>query len=338
MKRKLLSLFLTFILAIGTAFSVSLPVGAEEEIPVPNNSGWNQHYVSCESATYFRINVPVSGRFKIHTFFSTNESSHNYYSYTLYDDSYEHIIEDERYRLSNTSPISVTFNCVLSKGIYHLALKPNWSDTSGYMKIKTSYTNSGCNTKDNSTQDNPNELTEGKTATGMYTETNSGTSWFKVDIPEKKTVQFTFYSYIDSLKYTLYNKNLTKQYFCDSGAGLKGKESMPSTDIRKITLNKGTYYLKCVQGKETGKYKVKYAPYVKKVSKPKLSCTKVTIKVKGKKQLKVTGGSGQIKWTTSNKKIAAVNSSGKVTGKKRGSCVITATRNGINLKCTVKVK
>lgn len=338
MKRKLLSLFLTFLLAMGTVLSVSLPVGAEEEIPVPNNSGWNQHYVSCESATYFRINVPVSGRFKIHTFFSTNENEFwcSYY-YKLYDDSYEHIIKEQHGNLSNTSPISITFNCVLSKGVYHLVIEPD-SDVSGYMKIKTSYTNSGCNTKDNSAQDNPNELTESKTATGMYTETNSGTSWFKVDIPAKKTIKFTFYSYIDSLKYTLYNKDLTKQYFCDSGAGLKGKESMPSTDIRKITLNKGTYYLKCVQGKETGKYKVKYAPYVKKVSKPKLSCTKATIKIKGKKQLKITGGSGQIKWTTSNKKIAAVNSSGKVTGKKRGSCVITATRNGINLKCTVKVK
>ncbi|MCI8300155.1 MAG: hypothetical protein HFI69_07370 [Lachnospiraceae bacterium] len=45
-----------------------------------------------------------------------------------------------------------------------------------------------------------------------------------------------------------------------------------------------------------------------------------------------------IKWKSSNKKIAAVNSSGKVTPKKTGKVTITATCNGLKKSCKITVK
>ena len=47
-----------------------------------------------------------------------------------------------------------------------------------------------------------------------------------------------------------------------------------------------------------------------------------------------------VKWTTSNKKIATVNQSGKVTAKKAGTCIITATATdgtGESASCKIKV-
>ena len=63
--------------------------------------------------------------------------------------------------------------------------------------------------------------------------------------------------------------------------------------------------------------------------------------MKGTFQIKYTlskgSGSGKIKYTSSDSRVAAVSSKGKITAKKKGNAVITATTyNG--KKATIKVK
>lgn len=70
-----------------------------------------------------------------------------------------------------------------------------------------------------------------------------------------------------------------------------------------------------------------------KISKSKLYLTK------GKSEiLKIKGTSSKVKWTTSNKKIAKVNSKGKVTGVSKGTTTITAKVNGKKYKCKVTIE
>ncbi len=75
----------------------------------------------------------------------------------------------------------------------------------------------------------------------------------------------------------------------------------------------------------------------------KTSVTSKTIKVKGTYTIKVTFSpttvsSKKLTFTTSNKKIATVTSTGKVTGKKKGSCYITVkTTDGSKLSKKVKI-
>ncbi len=83
--------------------------------------------------------------------------------------------------------------------------------------------------------------------------------------------------------------------------------------------------------------------YVKSL---KLKPTVAYVKLKGKLSLKATvkptnADIKTLKWTSSNKKIATVSSSGVVTGKKIGSCTITVkTRDGSGLskKCKIYVR
>lgn len=74
----------------------------------------------------------------------------------------------------------------------------------------------------------------------------------------------------------------------------------------------------------------------------KLNKSSVTLKLNGTKTVqlkaKVTGQSSKVTWKSSNSKVAAVNSSGKVTAKGTGKATITARANGKTAKCTVTVK
>ncbi len=73
------------------------------------------------------------------------------------------------------------------------------------------------------------------------------------------------------------------------------------------------------------------------VKNPTLNKPKVTIK-KGKTfNLKIKGKAGTAKFKSKNKKIAAVNSKGKIKAKQIGNTIIAVKTNGIILKCKVKV-
>lgn len=88
----------------------------------------------------------------------------------------------------------------------------------------------------------------------------------------------------------------------------------------------------------------KKATCVVVVKKPtiKLNKTKVTMYTTDKNGVKlnatITGVSKKITWNSSNKKIATVNSSGKVTAKKAGKVTITAKANGVIAKCILNIR
>ncbi|MDO5521281.1 MAG: Ig-like domain-containing protein [bacterium] len=98
-----------------------------------------------------------------------------------------------------------------------------------------------------------------------------------------------------------------------------------------------------VKGLQNGKSKVSVTMDGKTiscyvyVSAPKLNYTDLYI-VKGKSvQLKVSGHSKatNVTYTSSNKSVATVSKTGKITTKKYGSCIITVTVDGKQLQCYV---
>ena len=70
----------------------------------------------------------------------------------------------------------------------------------------------------------------------------------------------------------------------------------------------------------------------------KLNKKSATLKVNQKITLKLTGAKSKVKWTSSNKSVATVSSSGVVTAKKKGSATITATYNNKKYTCKITVK
>ena len=75
---------------------------------------------------------------------------------------------------------------------------------------------------------------------------------------------------------------------------------------------------------------------------PKISKTSVTIQVGESVSLKVSGTVKSVKWSSSDKKVAAVSQKGKVTAKKIGSATVSAkvtlkNKKSKTFKCKVKV-
>lgn len=80
-----------------------------------------------------------------------------------------------------------------------------------------------------------------------------------------------------------------------------------------------------------------------KTKKLVISSKKLTVKKGKKATLTVTrvpkDATDQIKWSSSNKKVASVNQKGRVTAKKKGKAVITAkSENGKKVTCKITVK
>ena len=120
----------------------------------------------------------------------------------------------------------------------------------------------------------------------------------------------------------------------------------------KITAKgKGTATIKVMALDGSNKYATIKVTVKQPVTRVKLNKKSVTLKVKGNaKQKTVTlkatvnpknANNKSVSWKSSNSKIATVNSKGKVTAKKKGTCFITATaKDGSkkSAKCKIVVK
>ena len=94
---------------------------------------------------------------------------------------------------------------------------------------------------------------------------------------------------------------------------------------------------------ETDKYSTYAIAYKKPAPTLKLSASKATLYTGSAKHTKtitatVTGSSKKVSWKSSNKKVATVSSSGKITAVGKGTATITASANGIQKKVTITVK
>ena len=70
----------------------------------------------------------------------------------------------------------------------------------------------------------------------------------------------------------------------------------------------------------------------------KLNKTKATL-IKGQAvQLKLTGTKGKVVWSSSNKKVASVSSTGKVTARAKGTATITAKAGNKKYNCKIQVE
>jgi|GEM_PF-3133731 len=128
-----------------------------------------------------------------------------------------------------------------------------------------------------------------------------------------------------------------------------GKTWTKATSFKLYPTFKGNVYVKFTNkfGKASAVYKTRGCNLKKAAQKAlKTNFKSKTLKVKKTAQLKVSGGTGPgaITYKSSNKKIATVSKTGKITAKKKGTVTITVTkaadklRKARSVKVKIKVK
>lgn len=132
----------------------------------------------------------------------------------------------------------------------------------------------------------------------------------------------------------------TAEYFEKGTKGTKVSYSNNKATMSVKSTGTYTIYVLDAQGNETVKAK---KVSVLKVKSVKVSPTKKTLKVGKSFSLKTTltpkGVYSPFTFKSSNKKVASVNSKGKITAKKKGAATITVTAsNGKKATCKVTVK
>lgn len=161
------------------------------------------------------------------------------------------------------------------------------------------------------------ETTNKKVATvdqdGNVKALKAGKCTIKATFPNGKviTCKVTVVPHLKYTKVTLWKQSSQTNKLLGVTSKVKWKTS--SKKIATVS-SKGK-----IKGKKAGKCKVTAVHKGKKyvctvyVRNPKLRSKKATVHNTAYYQQRVTGGSGKIKWTTSNKKVATVNSKGKIT-------------------------
>ena len=122
--------------------------------------------------------------------------------------------------------------------------------------------------------------------------------------------------------------------------GAKGKIKWSSTNRKVATVSsKGKVKAKKM-GTATVKAKVGKRTYTCKVRvNPRISVSRKTVAAGKSFTLKLAGASGKVKWSSSNKRVAAVSSKGKVRAKKAGTATVTAKIGGKRVaSCKVTVR
>lgn len=104
-----------------------------------------------------------------------------------------------------------------------------------------------------------------------------------------------------------------------------------NTSVKVKAYKAGYTTVSARVGKKTYKCKVH-------VVDPKLNTAAIRLEVGHRKKIVVTGGTGKIKWSSTNPSVATVNASGTVTARNAGTVKIYAIQNRKKLSCKVTVQ
>lgn len=178
------------------------------------------------------------------------------------------------------------------------------------------------------------KLSQNKVVKGFISE-DDNFDFYKISLSSAQTVRFT-YNCSTKFIFSVWNKDYIAEREDEWYKGIEG------TGVVEMKLSAGTHYIKFRRDNNTGTYTVKYSTF-QYVSAVKLKkSTLVVTKGSSYSLLKAVAPSNatykSLKWSTDNKNVASVTSSGVVKTRNVGSAVISAkTKDGSDITATCLV-
>ena len=337
-RRNVLWLAVFAMLFVVGAFGKNTEAFAASQIAMTESWNWSS-LSSSEDRKEYILSVPASGDVTIKLmgyFYGAKMSLYNsdysksYYSYVYASGS-------------SSSPITVTRELTLRKGTYRLVVDSGTYDSCGKFGVSVGYEDFKANETEPNDYDHATYLNFDKTVTGAL-DADDEDDWYRFKVSASGTYVITLKGYFSGPMMNLHNSDLSETFYSYEYA--EGKPGSPRTVKKEVVLEKGTYYIKVFPGNSNGgKYMLKVSD-PKKISSIKLSASKKTITDGSSFRLKAAvkpsdAYNKKVTWTSSNEKVAGVDSNGRVTAYSTGSVRITATAadgSGVKASCVVYVK
>lgn len=271
----------------------------DDSIPIYNNKYYIGILSSDEAENYYSIRFKKKTKFKLEIT-CKNQSA---IDITIMDADGNTIYNDWCYYNTKT----FLFDDYLSAGKYDIIIKKSGADYYNGRRYQM--------------------------VTGEYIPITS------ISIPSKKDMK-TGQTY--TFKPTLKPSDATGDYFFTSSNEKVIQLSKSTGRITAVGYGTATITVTTVDGEITGKCKVKVTKSepVKKID---IKEDKATLYVGDSKNLSATvspkdATNKTVKWKSSDEKVATVSTSGKVTAKASGKCIITATAGGKSDTANITVK
>ena len=307
----------------------------------------------CDEEQYFKFTLTKSGRIKLnykayYPFGSSTYSSTLTPNIILYDENEEEL--KHSYGNSIDSVLNFfTYNkdFDLTKGTYYFVVSTgSYTGCSFDFSINFQSSNesfSETNGGINNTLLTSSKISLGKSYKG-HIALNDTKDFYKFTLNSNCKLKMTLKTYFNRPRYYIYDSNGYEIYGKTDNFWNESSHIFNTTIY--LNLNKGTYYLGIfaegdyrLESEDTGNYELTL-----NVSAKYLSLNKSEVYMgKGKsytlKSTVTPATKETVKWTSSNNKVATVNSKGVVYGKKPGYTYIKAVvGNNVYAYCTVYVK
>ncbi|MDO4623473.1 MAG: hypothetical protein Q4B22_11020 [Eubacteriales bacterium] len=207
-----------------------------------------------DSADFYRVTLPSSGRLKI--------SATSYFyriQYNIYNADGENIWGQTCYHNDSTGIGFLNNTIDLTKGTYYFVASKRFDDTGNYsFKLSftgagESFTESGWGT--NNSMDSAQKIALNKQYKGQIAK-NDERDYYKLTLNKAMNITFKATAYVDHIDYYIHKTSGERVY---SSAPSWKSELGYSSVSENLTLQKGTYYLAVARNYGTGIYSFKFS-------------------------------------------------------------------------------
>lgn len=309
-------------------------VAKADDLTLSTNDKWTTGHIDEGEADFYTIDVQDAGKLEI-----VYQVTSEHMKAELYDTDMIERYRDVYVDGSAASPSTQSMNINVEKGTYVIKSYNSWGREGDY-RIKAKFTVAGNNEREpNNTYQEAMSVKEKATIKGFLSCTDN-VDYYKFAIKSSRTARFIINSNASYFRFVVYDSNMYEKYN-NGGWGNVGLNTY------EVNLGPGTYYYKIESPDtsntdRTGTYTAKWLgiQYVTGVT---LKSKTVVIE-KGKKYSLIKtvkpadATNKKLAWTTSDRSVVAVDSSGKITAKAPGAATITGTtKDGSNITVTSRI-
>lgn len=298
---------------------------------------------AADTEAFFLVKLPASGKLKVNMQSTTSGDV----KCEIYNSNYALVTALPVIKNSGKGTATAKEDDYYDAGLYVIRAGKVSLGDSGKVSVNYTFTKSSVYDKEpNSNIDQAQKLDLNKAYKGIFSKTDKE-EWYYVDMPIQEELKLSFSTTADgTFNIDVYNADTSDTL--SRGTSIMTYNAVTKKAVNyhyKMKVLPGKYYIhiKAQDGAKAGLYTIKTAADIQ-ITRMEATSKSKTIK-KGKTYqfplyASPANHGEKITYRSSNKKVATVTASGKITGKKKGTAVITATSSlsKKSVKCKIVVK